>query len=163
MAVPVEGGRLEELYLQHGRPAFRLACLLTGDEQEAQDIAQEAFVRLGGRLVTLLDPDRAAGYLYRTIANLSRDHGRRLRRDRSLRDRLRSPERPVSSELGDRDEVWRALMRLSIRHRTVLFLRYYLDMSEASAANALELSVPATKSATNRAAKALRAELGGQR
>lgn len=151
--------QLANLYSLHASDAARLAYLLTGDFDVAQDIAQEAFVKLGGRISRLRLPENAAGYLFRTVANLSRGHGRSLTRDRMLRDRL-GPVRPIEQpDLPERDELWRALMKLSQRHRTALYLRYYLAMPEAEAAEVLGVSVSAMKSLTHRATQACRKQL----
>ena len=153
--------RLADLYAANVQAATRLAYLLTADRQAAEDIAQEAFVRLGGRLLALREPDKAAGYLMRTVANLARDHGRRLKREDKLEVKLESNATAPLDRIEVRDEVLSAMMRLTPRHRMVLFLRYYLDMSEEQAAQALGSSTSAIKSLTNRASVALRRQLGG--
>lgn len=152
--------RLGELYAAHGSNAVRLAALLTGDPAIAEDIAQEAFARLGGRLLTLRQPDRAAGYLYRTVANLARGHGRRISRNRKLGHKLSSVPY-VHDSPPAKGPVWHALLQLPLRQRTALFLRYYLDMSEAEAAEVMGLSTAAMKSLTHRASQACRKELEG--
>lgn len=138
-----------------------MAYLITGDPDEAEDLLQEAFVRLGGRLLTLRDPERAAGYAYRTVMNLARDHGRRLRRDRELGERLSSGVLSSADQVGERDQLWSALMSLSLRHRAVLFFRYYMDLSEAQTAELLGCSTSAVKSLTHRASASLRKQLQG--
>jgi RNA polymerase sigma-70 factor (sigma-E family) len=151
--------RLSDLYAAHATGVRRLAYLATGDPHEAEDLLQEAFVRLAGRLLTLRDPERAAGYLYRTVINLARDHGRRLRRDRELREHL-APETPIASQdLGDRGQVWSALLKLPVRHRAVLFFRYYMDLSEAQTAEILNCSTSAVKSLNHRASQSLKNQL----
>ncbi|HEX2196344.1 MAG TPA: sigma factor, partial [Actinomycetota bacterium] len=67
---------------EHIRGAVRLAYLVTGDEQQAQDIAQEAFVRIAGRFQDLRSPDAFPAYLRTTVLNLARGHLRRLRTQR---------------------------------------------------------------------------------
>lgn len=154
--------RLAELYSTHAAAAVRLAFLLTSDREAAEDIAHDAFVRVGGKILTLREPERAAGYLFRTVANLAKDHGRRVARSRDL-ERRRTGTRPnphVDFEL--RDEVLSALVTIDPRYRLVLFLRYYLDMSEHQAAEAMGCTTAAVKSLTNRAARALRARLEGE-
>ena len=153
--------RLAHFYAAHVAQATRLAFLLTGDRHVAQDVAQDAFVRVGSKLSGLRHPDRAAGYLLRTVANLSKDHMRRMRRER---ERIVAPE-VVGGEIGNplRDEVLAALVKLPPRQRLVVFLRYYLDMSEAQAAQTVGCSTSAVKSLTNRAIVSLRGILEGGR
>lgn len=153
--------RLSELYSAHASNAVRLATLLTGDPDAAQDIAHEAFARLGSRFLALRDPERAAGYLYRTVANLAKGHGRTLGRDRRLKERL-SATRPRPENIPPLGgAIWEALLQLPMRQRTALFLRHYLDMSEAEAAEAMSLSTAAMKSLTHRATEACRKHLEG--
>src|SRR6058998_3162610 len=80
-------GRLGELYLRHAHDAVRLAYLLTGDRALAEDLVQDAFVRLAGRLVHLRDPCAFDAYLRRTVVNLSRSHFRRKKVERAYLQR----------------------------------------------------------------------------
>src|SRR5919108_2051044 len=80
-------GRLGELYLQHADDAVRLAYLLTGDRTLAEDLVQDAFVRLAGRLVHLRDPGAFHAYLQRTVVNLSRSYFRRKKVERAYLER----------------------------------------------------------------------------
>lgn len=141
----------------------RLAYLLTGDRDAADDVVQEAFARLGTRLVTLRDPERASAYLIRTVVNLSRGHGRGVTRTRRLAERLRSALPPLPAETHAHDEVTAGLLRLPPRQRAAIFLRYYEDRSEREAAEALGCSVAALRSLTFRALEALRTELKEER
>lgn len=153
--------RLAQLYSAHARPAARLALLLTSDEQAAQDITQEAFVRVGARFTKLRDPDNAAGYLYRTVHNLARGHGRSLQHQRKLKERLGTTQPQTRLDLTTRDEIWQSLLQLPLRQRTAIFLRYYLDLAETDAARVLDCSVPAMKSLTHRAIDSLRRQREG--
>lgn len=153
--------RLGELYSAHARAAVRLAYLLTGDRDTAEDICQEAFARVGGRLGALRDPERAPGYLFRTVVNLSRGHGRRLQRERRLGRKLPAVPTAQLPDLAARDELSRALMRLALRQRTAVFLRFYEDLTEAQAAEALGCTENALRSLTFRAMEKLRDELKG--
>src|SRR5437588_903733 len=120
-----EGGRLAELYVRHAAEATRLAYMLTGDRQLAEDLVQEAFVRLAGRLVHLRDPGAFDAYLRRTVVNLANSHFRRRKVERTYLERARG-------ELGhraaqgsdrspeDREELWQAMGRLSRRQRAAV-------------------------------------------
>lgn len=152
--------RLKDLYINEGAGASRLATFLTRDADAAQDVVQEAFVRIARHLFALRSPDHARAYLYRTVINVSHSRGRSLRRDRQATPIERAEsEAPV--DVGERDELWNALRALPVRQRAALFLRYYLDESEAQAAETLDCSVSAMKSLVNRGLSALRAELEG--
>ena len=54
--VRIEGSVLAELYARHANEALRLAYLLTGDATAAEDLVQDAFVRMAGRFLHLRDP-----------------------------------------------------------------------------------------------------------
>ncbi|HEX2296210.1 MAG TPA: SigE family RNA polymerase sigma factor [Actinomycetota bacterium] len=158
------GSRLEGLYSEHVRGAVRLAFLMTGDEQQAQDIAQEAFVRVAGRFHDLRDPDAFPGYLRTTVVNLARGHLRKLRVQRDYLKRAGAREEEVPRDDAEgRDELWRALQTLPHRQRAALVLRYYEDLSERQTADVLGCSVSAVKSLVTRGLEALRAVKGGLR
>src|SRR5437867_12545204 len=101
-----EGGRLAELYVRHAAEAARLAYLLTGDRQLAEDLVQDAFVRLAGRLVHLRDAGAFDAYLRRTVVNLANSHFRRKRVERAYLKRERGGMQTEESlpDPGPRDE-----------------------------------------------------------
>ncbi|HEX2295627.1 MAG TPA: SigE family RNA polymerase sigma factor [Actinomycetota bacterium] len=154
---------LEALYHRHASDAVRLAYLLTGDASLAQDVAHEAFVRVGRKLFGLRSPDHARAYLYRTTVNLCHGRFRRMRTERSAIERLRGDATVAyPPDVAGRDELWRALLQLPLRQRSALFFRYYEDLSEVQAADALGCSIGALKSLVNRGLKELRAQLEGE-
>lgn len=155
------GDRLGEIYRAHASDGLRLAYVLTGQREAAEDITQEAFVRIGRKLVGLRDLDHARAYLFRTIINLCRGRGRRLVIERSALARLRAPEVDHLPDVAERDAIWSALLALPPRQRAALFLRYYLDQSETQAAEALDCSSSALKSLVFRALNSLRTSLQG--
>src|SRR5919109_5380530 len=129
-----ENGRLGDLYLRHADDAVRLAYLLTGDHALAEDIVQDAFVRLAGRLVHLRDPGAFGAYLRRTVVNLSNSYFRRRKVERAYVERTQrsGPHEYVWSDgpIEDRADLWRALGLLPQRQRAALVLRFYEDLSE---------------------------------
>ncbi len=158
-------GRLGELYLRHAHEAVRLAYLLTGDRALAEDLVQDAFVRLAGRLVHLRDPGAFDAYLQRTVVNLSRSHFRRRKVERAYVQRAggvvgthAATERP----LEDRDELWRALGHLSQRQRVAIVLRFYEDLSEQRVAELLKCRPGTVKSLVSRGLETLRSEIRGE-
>ncbi|MEX2458213.1 MAG: SigE family RNA polymerase sigma factor [Actinomycetota bacterium] len=155
---PARAQRLDELYVRHHPWAVGLAFLLTGDRDEAADLAQEAFVRLAGRFQHLRNPDAFGAYLRRTIVNLHASSLRRRRLERldAARRAARPAESAVQPDVAVRQDVWRALLELPPRQRAALVLRYYEDMSERDAAEALGCSLAALKSTTARAMQSLR-------
>jgi RNA polymerase sigma-70 factor (sigma-E family) len=155
-----------EVYLRHSDKAVRLAYLLTGDQALAEDLVQDAFVKLAGRLVHLRDPGAFDAYLRTTVVNLSRSHFRRKRVERAYMERARrdvglirapAPDRSVD----DREDLWRALAGLTQRQRAAIVLRFYEDLSEAEAATILDCAPGTVKSLVARGLEKLRSEMGG--
>ena len=82
-------GSLEDLYVRHAPEAVRLAFLLTSDAALAEDITQEAFIRVAGRFQHLRSPGAFDAYLRRTVVNLCMSHHRRRRVERTYLERER--------------------------------------------------------------------------
>src|SRR5918994_3737092 len=130
--------RLGLLYEAEAARATRLAYVLTNDAQEAQDIAHEAFVRVGRKIFGLKDPDHARAYLLRTVLNLCRGRARRLKTQHAAEHKLRPDTIQTPAEPAQGHEMWAYLLELPARQRAALFLRYYQDLSETQAAEALD-------------------------
>jgi RNA polymerase sigma-70 factor (sigma-E family) len=156
-----EGG-LEELYQRHAPAAIRLAYFLTGDRELAQDLVQDAFVRVAGRFRHLRVPDAFDAYLRRTIVNLFTSHLRRLRLERAelRRERSLTSVEHRDPDPAERDAMWRALQRLPIRQRAAVVLRFYEDLPERDAAEVLGCSASALNGLVARAMSTLRNEIG---
>lgn len=149
---------LESLYLQHAPSALRFAYFLSGDQEAAKDLVQDAFVRVAGRFRHLRQPDGFDAYLRRTIVNLNASRLRRLKVERSslAREAAYPTGAVVESDPDVRDEVWQAILDLPPRQRAAIVLRYYEDMSEWQAAEILRCSVKALNQLVVRAMKTLR-------
>jgi RNA polymerase sigma-70 factor (sigma-E family) len=159
-AVRAERGRLEDLVRTHAPEAHRLAFLLTGDRELAQDLAQDAFVKVLGRFHDLRNRDAFWWYLRRTIVNLSRSHYRHRRVERAWLARQRpDPAAPAPDDIGERDRLRRALVSLRPEQRAAIVLRFYEDLSEADTAQILGIPVGTVKSTVSRGMERLRAEL----
>jgi RNA polymerase sigma-70 factor (sigma-E family) len=159
------GGRLADLYLRHADGAVRLAYLLTGDRQVAEDIVQDAFVKLAGRLAHVRDPNAFEAYLRRTVVNMSRSYWRRQKVERSYlkRERAAIGAEPMAagSSIEDRELLWRAMSRLTERQRAAIVLRFYEDLSEADVAEILRCRPGTAKSLVSRGLEAMRQEIRG--
>lgn len=140
----------------------RLAYGLTGDLGHAEDVAQAAFARAyaaWGRVARTGDPD---AYLRRIVVNENRRRFRKRRVAEELPGTL--PERgapDAAEDLGERAALLAALGRLGPRQRAVVVLRFWMDMSEADTAKALNCSVGTVKSQASRALATLRMETAG--
>jgi RNA polymerase sigma-70 factor (sigma-E family) len=156
--------RLAALYARHAPRAGRLAYLLTGDPDLAEDLAQEAFVRLVARLGSIRDDAVIAAYLRRSIVNLARKHWRKARSERSYlrrEGRNLATQATMGPDLADHDELWRALQQLPHRQRAAIVLRFYEDLSEAETARVLGCAVGTVKSSVSRGLRRLHKEMIG--
>lgn len=157
---------LADLYRAESGRVVRLAYLLTGQRQLAEDLAQEAFVRVASRLRDV-DPDAFGAYLRRTVVNLARSHFRHMRVQRRYADRVEADAERLhlaaeasSVSAGEtREDLWIALQALPARQREVIVCRFYLDLSEEQTAESLRIRVGTVKSATSRGLQTLRAAL----
>jgi RNA polymerase sigma-70 factor (sigma-E family) len=146
------------LYQAHALGLVRLAVLMVGDQPTAEDVVQEAFLGLYRRWPALKDPERALAYARSSVLNGCRMALRaRFRRDKiavAAPDDIESAE--ATALLGEASrEVIAALRRLPARQREAVVLRYYLDMTEIQAAQAMRVSRGTVKSATSRGLAAL--------
>lgn len=162
----MDGGRMhtavDDLYREHGAAAVRLGYLLTGDRARAEDLVQEAFVRILARVRRVRDPNLLRAYLTRTLVNLAKNS---YRSDGRLRAFIASGRgsAPATSALPDlevRDEVHRQLMTLPYRQRAALVLRYCEDRSEDEVADALGTSGKAVRSLVGRGLETIRSRNG---
>jgi RNA polymerase sigma-70 factor (sigma-E family) len=160
----VHQSRIGELYLLHADSAVRLAYLLTGDREVAEDLVQDAFVKLAGRLVHLREPGAFEAYLRATVVNLSRSYFRRRRVERHYLEQARAGEQPLASRINhsveDKDELWHALRRLTQRQRAAIVLRFYEDLPEMEVAEILQCAPGTVKSLVSRGLEKLRNEIG---
>jgi RNA polymerase sigma-70 factor (sigma-E family) len=155
-------GSLADLYVEHAPEGIRLAFLLTGDRALAEDLVQDAFVRLVGRLRHLRDPAAFGAYLRRTIVNLSTSHFRRQRVARAYLERVAGAPTVDTNTNDDLDEAMHAaLLRLPERQRAAIVLRFYEDLSDVQAAAILKCPPGTVRSLVSRGMTTLRATLEG--
>lgn len=150
--------------LAHQQPVFRLAYLLMGDPDDAEDVTQETFLRAYNNLKRF-DPTRPLRpWLLSIAANLSRNRRRSLGRYLTAITRAIRVETQTSLDVEERSEqeqdsyeLWKAVRRLSMDDQQVVYLRFFLGLSVAEAAQALGVAEGTVKSRLNRALGRLRA------
>ena len=155
-----------ELIHRHERPALRLAAVVAG-ESEADDIVQEAFVKIQRQLGSYRGNGTVRSWLLRVVANEAKNHVRSQVRQRRRDDRhaRRSPQttRGVDDAVIERlehEQLADALAALSERDRAVLGCRYVTGLTEAETAEVLGTAVGTVKSRTSRALDHLEIQLG---
>jgi RNA polymerase sigma-70 factor (sigma-E family) len=152
---------IEALYVSNWRSLVRLAYLLIGDAEVAEDLVQEAFIALDSSS-TIRDSGAAIGYLRSTVTNLCRSHLRRRYTVRRFAHLLRDASSSIVDPIAIADEdraVLDLVERLPARQREILVLRYWCDMSEADIATTLHISAGAVKASASRGIRALRTRL----
>jgi RNA polymerase sigma-70 factor (sigma-E family) len=150
-----------ELYRDHFRSMVGLAAVFVDSHAEAEEVAQEAFVRLYSSYTKLRDRERALAYLRSIVLNQARS---RLRRRRVARAKEPPPERERwddAPDLGaaERQVVVDAVARLPRRQMECIMLRHYSGCADAEVAAALGISVGAVKKHLHRASTTLASNL----
>jgi RNA polymerase sigma-70 factor (sigma-E family) len=154
--VAVSRGEFETLYVSEFPNVFRTAYLMTGDRQEALDLAQETFVRAFERWRAVRGTQNPAAWLQRVVANLAISLHRR-QRIRHLRGESRV-EADLPAEIPD-PNLMAALRALSPAQRVVIVLRYYADQSIEQVSETLGKRPGTITALTSQGLARLRAEL----
>jgi RNA polymerase sigma-70 factor (sigma-E family) len=156
---------LAALHREHYASLVRLASLVLGDIGLAEQVVQDAFVKLHLRWGGLRQLDRAPAYLRSCVLNGARSQLRRQKvRDRhdarrTVGPAVGTPEASVVAA-AEHDRVVGALRRLPERQREALALRYFLDLSEAEIAAAMGVSAGSVKTHVHRGLATLAQLLG---
>lgn len=154
-----------ELFRLEGARLVRLARLFADDRNAAEDLVQEAFIRLHRAAHRIKDPSRAAPYLRSIVINLARDHNRRglmsLRHQEAIPTGV-EPDAPEDVLVmdDDRRQVLEEVRALSPRQRDCVLLRFYLELSESEIAETLDISKNSVKTHCRRGMETLRSRLG---
>lgn len=136
-----------ELVATRGDALVRYATLLTGDEEEARDMVQDALAATFGRLRNGFAVEQAEAYVRRAIANRFLDGARRRQRWRRISPLVHERERVDSGSTltGERLDMAARLERLSPRERACIVLRYDEDRTVEQVAAELGISTGAVK------------------
>lgn len=153
------------LFTTEAARLVQLARFFVDDRTAAEDLVQEAFIRLARSSHRIHDEARAAAYLRSIVINLARDHNRRglvsLRhRPPAVEDEPSAEEHATDRE--SRREVVAALRALPKRQRDCVALRYYLELPVPEIAETLGLSVNSVKTHLQRGLRAMGAALQDQ-
>ncbi len=133
---------------------LRFGRALTGNEEAAADLVQDALERTLLQWPRLQSREQPEGYVRRVMINRNISIWRRMRRERLTDD---PPERGSADRHRDRD-LWQAIRTLPPRQRAVIALRYYEDLTEAEVAAVMGCSVGTVKSQSAKALAKLRAQ-----
>jgi RNA polymerase sigma factor (sigma-70 family) len=151
-----------DLFRAEGRSLVRLARLFVDDRNAAEDLVQEAFIRLARNVHRIEDPMRTPAYLRSIVLNLARDQNRRGLV--SLRHRLPfdNIDRGIEDQIDvreDQREVLDAMRDLPTQQRACLVLRYYDELGPDDIAATLGISRNSVKTHLQRGLAALESRL----
>jgi RNA polymerase sigma-70 factor (ECF subfamily) len=157
---------------RHGRAVFRLACRMTGNEHDAEDVVQEAFLKAYRKLGEFEERAQFSSWIHRIAANCAYDLLRARARAAARFDHGTSEDGPAldvaaADPAPDRlvagDEVRRrlraAMARMSALERSAFTLRHIEGMSIAEISTALDLDASAAKQSVFRAVRKVREAL----
>jgi RNA polymerase sigma-70 factor (sigma-E family) len=145
-----------ELFDRHYRSLSRLAYVMLGDSQGAEDVVMEAFVKVSARWRRLGSVENMPAYLRRMVVNGCRGRIRRQKIERRvagvLLGRAGTAQPEWGSERSDLQmDVWSAVRALPERQRACIVLRYLEDLADAEIAESLDCSVGTVKSQLSKA------------
>ncbi|KKO54787.1 RNA polymerase sigma factor [Paenibacillus sp. DMB20] len=155
---------VDALILRYHQPLFGYVYRMTMNEQTAADIVQETFVTLYRQSRRGQVPETLKPWIYKIATNLCRDFWKKAstrheilwKRDRDL-DEMRAIN--FMDHQVERQWMLDALNDLSIDHRTVIYLRFYQDLTYEQISETLEIPVNTVKSRLYRALKQLELRL----
>ena len=140
------------LYRAYYSELLKTAFCLIGSRETAEDIVQDVFVRCSGRLEGMEDP---AFYLRRAVVNATRS----LFRRRLVAQRWATTVSAWDEMPNELVELRDVLMRLPVRQRSVVVLRYVVGLDDDEIAATLECSRSTVRSSARRGLGRLRKEL----
>lgn len=153
---------LEPLMLTHQQAVFRLAYLLLGDPDDAEDVAQETFLRAWKYLKRFDDTRPLRPWLLSITSNLASNKRRSAGRHVSALMRSFQNEPPPDTveeknvQHTESHALWKAVQTLNITDQQIVYLRYFLDLSVSETAEALNVAEGTVKSRLSRALEKLR-------
>ena len=144
----------EEFFVTEHARLFGALCFVTGDRDEAEEIMQDAFLRLWERW-DRLRLDDAPAYLFRTAINVFRNRYRRA--SLSLRKTLAiAPSEDAFATVDDRDLVVRTLRDLTADQRAAVLLTGYVGLTSEEAGQMLRMRPSTIRTLATRARAAIR-------
>jgi RNA polymerase sigma-70 factor (ECF subfamily) len=164
-----QSGRLdafEELVRRHRLATYRVALRMLGDESDAEDATQDAFVQAWRNLGGFRADAAFSTWMYRIVTNRCLNMLRARRRTEPLPDDREAPaSRPdrIAEARWQVEDLKLAILRLTPEQRAPLVLRELQGCTYEEIAEALEISIPAVKSRLHRARLELLAAMGSWR
>jgi RNA polymerase sigma-70 factor (ECF subfamily) len=160
-------GGLEILVSRYQRKAIYVAVLIVGDEQIAEDVTQDTFLKIFKHIGRFDESRPFEPYLMRSVVHTARDAAQKNSKWQSLDieggeetiERLIAHAESIESQVEQKQrdgEIIEALLKLSPRQRAVIVQRYYLGLSEKEMSEEMELAPGTIKWLLNAARTRLR-------
>ncbi|MEU8255472.1 SigE family RNA polymerase sigma factor [Micromonospora inaquosa] len=148
----------EEYAFARTSALVRLARLLTADEHRAEDLVQDVLAQAYARWGRIARTDRPDAYVRRMLVNAHKSWWRRRSSREIVVAAVLDEAGTVDEAAGvaERDALWRLVCALPERQRTVIVLRYYEDLDDASIAEIVDCSLGTVRTHAKRALAALR-------
>ena len=153
----------EPLVLAHQEAVFRLSYLLLGDPDDAEDIAQETFLRAWNHLKRFDTARPLRPWLLSIAANLASNRRRSAGRYLAALTRAFRNEPASSASVEEKStrymeasHIWKAVQTLNVSDQQMVYLRYFLELSVAETAEVLKVAEGTVKSRLSRALERLR-------
>ena len=159
-ALPERAELLDVLFRRHYAALLRLAVVMLGSREAAEDVVQDAFVGLHRHWRSLRDPEAAEAYLRSAVLNRCRSWVRRQVTQRAprplrlVREHEESPEETTVAR-QEAESLVSVMRTLARRQREVLACRYVLELSVAETAQLLQISEGSVKAHTHRGLRVL--------
>lgn len=157
-----DGEAFDALARTVGDRCMAIACRILRDADRAEDAVQAALITAWRELRTLRDPDRFEPWLHRILTNACYAEARRRRRwtaEIRVLPTAGATDPGGILTVNDRDQLERALRRLTLEQRAVLVFHHYLELSLPEVADRLGVPLGTVKSRLHYAVAALRASL----
>jgi RNA polymerase sigma factor (sigma-70 family) len=148
----------EDFFAECYEPLLRALYLVTGDANEAEELAQEACFRVYERWERLQGIANPGGYAYRSALNMRRSRLRRLAT--AARRTFRKDEPDILQSVDERDAIRRALAAIPVRQREALVLLDWVGLSDREAAEILRVRPEAVRMRASRGRQGLRRQMG---
>lgn len=152
----------EALMVTHQQAVFRLAYLLLGDPDDAEDVAQDSFLRAWKALGSFDAARPLRPWLLSITANLARNRRRSAGRYFAALMRAFRDE-PASEGIEEQNaqkfqakELWKAVQKLNLLDQQIVYLRYFLELPVSETAQILDVAEGTVKSRLSRAIEKLR-------
>jgi RNA polymerase sigma-70 factor (ECF subfamily) len=159
-AVAEHSASFEDFFhVEHAR-LFRALCLVTGSRQEAEEIAQDSFLKLWERWDRASDIDDRTAYLYRTAMNAFRSRYRSTMRAVKRAMAVAPVPDDAFAAVENRDVVIRALRGLIPQQRAAIVLTALLGYSSEEAGQMLGIKASTVRALSTRARTAMRERVG---